>query len=153
MGEKPLSIDESPALARTIGGAAPPGGSDTPPPDMSGAAGIITTRSNIKGSHSVAEAGSGSGATDSDRRSDPNGIAIKEAPPGAAAGALKPTPTNPDDPFPAEGGAAGIAIKEQGVKYGEGGADATPAEDGPGIAGASEPIPGVDIIVKKHPPR
>lgn len=77
MGEKPLSIDDAPAQASTVGGTGPPGG-DTPPPDVSGAAGINTTRSNIKNSGAVAGGGTGPELTDTDGRPDRPGIAIKE---------------------------------------------------------------------------
>jgi hypothetical protein len=210
MGEKPLSIDEAPVQTATVGGVAPGGGFDAPPPDLSGANQINTTRSNIK--HSAARAGdvgvSGAaagpvkpgptspgapGPTDpgdpfppergaeleasgkrgwyrpsaTDAEPDAAGVAAEGEPipgldvklgrnPGSGAagvGPVKPEPTRPADPTPTHGGPTGMAIKEQGIKYGEAGGEATPAGDTAGVADAGQPIPGVDIIIKKNPPR
>lgn len=172
---------------------------DEGPPDMSGAGGIITTRSNIKHSSMTGD-GSGSGGSDTEGHPEAAGFALKENgvkyddggtdtqatsaaaigpvkptptnPPGpfpddpgpggsaggmaadgdpipgldvklgknpggaASIGPLKPTPTDPGDPFPDDGGPAGIAIKEQGIKYGEAG-DAPRGRMRPGCLGAA----------------
>ena len=78
-------------------------------------------------------------------------VAARDA---AAIGPEKPTPTDPGDPFPADGGPAAMAPEEQGATPGVAGGEATPAGDAPEVAeGYGQPIPGVDIIIKKHPPR
>lgn len=179
MGEKPLSIDESPVHARTIGGAEPSGGVDTPPPDMSGAAGIITTRSNIKhsGSAVASPTDGGGGGVD--------GVPDDAPSPGAGAAGINTTRSNIKNASVADGasgsqgndteGQAGIAIKEQGIKYG-GGTDAQetsaagtgpvkptptnppdPFPDDPrpggsagGMAEDGEPIPGLDVKLGKN---
>lgn len=126
MGEKPLSIDEAPTTA----------------------AGINTTRSNIKNAGGVADAEAG-GVAMAGGESAP-GIAIKEqgikygeGAASAAVGPPTPTPTNPGDPFPggtSPGGAA-AGIDTDG--------DPIPGFPRGAIAGSNDPIPGVDIIVKK----
>lgn len=145
MGEKPLSIDEAPAQTAMIAGAGPSGGEEPPPPG-SAAAGINTTRSNIKHATPAAVAGTGP----------------------QAGGDLDAGPL--PGPEPQDGA---LAVKEQGVKYGEaatgsgdqpaspggdvddsaagqGAGGAAPNEAGaPGVAGYT-PIPGIDIIVKKE---
>jgi len=185
MGEKPLSIDEAPAQARTIGAPGPLGGVDTPPPGM--AADLInTTRSDIKSSGSVAAPppidGGGGGPVDGEPDDAP--------PPGSGESLVVTTRSNIKNSGSVAGGRSGsgesdtegpsdppgLAIKENGIKYGDGGgasADGTsgasigpdkpgptdpgdpfPADPSPGggagnIAGGSQPIPGVDILPGK----
>jgi hypothetical protein len=103
MGEKPLSIDEVPTTA---------------------AAGINTTRSNIKKAGGVTAAEGG--AATAGGESAP-GIAIKEQGVKYGEGAGMATD---GDPVP------GLDVK---LGRNPGGA----------IAGANNPIPGVDVIVKK----
>lgn len=136
MGEKPLSIDEAPVQTATVGGVAPgtmPGRFDAPPPGMT-AGSISTTRSNIKNSGSMAMAGD-PGADDD--RSPPidgaAGVGTEGAPPPDMSGAAGINTTRSNiknvggvvaagdagadaDRSPPIDGAAGIAIKEQGVK-------------------------------------
>ncbi len=185
MGEKPLSIDEGPAQASTIGVPGPLGGVDTPPPGMA-AGGINTTRSNIKHASSVAApppVDGGGGAVD--------GEPVDIPPPGTGAAGINTTRSNIKHGGSVAGGGSGsgesdtegpsdppgLAIKENGIKYGDGGgasADGTsgasigpdkpgptdpgdpfPADPSPGGGAGSitgrvgEPIPGVDILPGK----
>jgi hypothetical protein len=145
-----------------VGGA---GTEEAPPPDMSGAASVVTTRSNIPSSRSVATADDAGTAADRPPPIDSDAdVAVEGEPiPGldmklgrnpvsgaATVGPVKPEPTRPADPTPTHGGSAGIAIKEQGIKYGEDGGDALATGDAPQVAGAGKPIPGVEIVIKKN---
>lgn len=151
MGEKPLSIDDAPAQASTIGAPGPLGGVDTPPPGMA-AGGINTTRSNIKNSGAVAAPppvdGGGGGSADGETE-DP-------LPPEARAAGIITTRSNikhggsvaaggsgsaatdtdgPSDP-------SGLATEENGIKHGDAGgaADGTSeASIGPDRTGPTDP--------------
>ena len=168
-GEPNPGIDVK--LSKNPGGAAfaaVPGAEvgDTPDGDeldpMSGAAGVVTTRSNIKNGGSMTSAGTSGATPGGDTPSPPPGLGgdgsvdqegiaatginttrsnIKHA--GSVADAGSGPEGSDTDPPP------GIAIKEQGVKYGEEGGAAA-SGDATEVAGGSEPIPGVDIIVKKN---
>ena len=63
----------------------------------------------------------------------------------AGFGPVTPTPTRPGDPFPPDGGPGGGGAVS--------GAEASDADDTAEVAAAGQPIPGIDIIVKKNPPR
>lgn len=85
--------------------------------------------------------------------------------PGGAASAAVPGAEVDDAPGGDEpdpmAGAASVVTTRSNIKNGggvadagsEGGGDVTPAGDAPGVAGGIQPIPGVDIVIKKNPPR
>jgi hypothetical protein len=159
--------------ASSVAGPAGDVGADRPPPiDGDGGGGTADSPSDaseaaIVLNPSEGPRGSGSKSAAASAQSDGAGVAAESDPipgldvklgknPGGAAaniGPVKPEPTRPADPIPADAGPAGLAIKEQGIKHGDGGGDATPAVDAPEVAGRGNPIPGVDVIVKKDPPR
>jgi hypothetical protein len=168
IGEKPLSRDEevpvgTDAAEESIsttrsniksGGGSAAGPGDPEPsgepgdddPGGTAASGVNTTRSNIKHATSAAAGGGGVAA-----ESDPiPGVDVKLGKnPGSAAGTgpVRPEPTRPGDPFPPGGGPGGATSSA-----GEVGDQAEAAGAGEAAASAP-PIPGVDIIVRKNPPR
>jgi hypothetical protein len=123
MGEKPLSTDEAPQPV-TVAAGGPIGGFDTPPPGSSAAASVNTTRSNIR-NQGVAAHDPATEAGDGGR--------------GVADEAATAEPAS---------GAAGFAIKEQGVRRSTQPA-AEPTEPGASMDG--DPIPGIDVKLGKNP--
>lgn len=121
---------------------------------MAGAGAINTTRSNIKNSGAMTTAPSGGGDAVDGEPVPGLDVKLGKNPGGSISGLppdYQPTPTNPPDPIrePATGPGQGSAI---GDPTGADAGSASGDQAGAGDAGAMvQPVPGIDIIVKKRP--